>query len=72
MKTTIHIPDDIKIRIGEIASQRGVSEAEIIREALRKLVAEAEPPRPRLPLFKSGQPRLAESADEALAGFGEE
>ena len=26
---------------------------------------------PRLPLFESGQPDLAERADERLAGFGE-
>jgi hypothetical protein len=28
------------------------------------------PHRPRLPLFKSGKPRLAERVDEALGGFG--
>jgi hypothetical protein len=27
--------------------------------------------RPTLPLFESGQPDLAERADELLAGFGE-
>jgi hypothetical protein len=26
---------------------------------------------PRLPLFESGQPDLAERADELLSGFGE-
>jgi hypothetical protein len=28
-------------------------------------------PRPRLPLFASRKPRLAERIEEALAGFGE-
>ena len=46
-------------------------EAELIREALRAVTAHSAPPRPRLPLFKSGKPRLAERVDEALAGFGE-
>jgi len=43
----------------------------LVREALQALVASATPPRPRLPLFKSGHPGLAERVDEALAGFGE-
>ena len=28
-------------------------------------------PAPRLPLFRSGKPRLAERVEAALAGFGE-
>ena len=53
------------------ARQRGISEAELIREALRTLTSKAAPPRPRLPLFTSGKPRLAERIDEALLKFGE-
>jgi hypothetical protein len=30
-----------------------------------------EPPSPRIPLFNSGQPDLAEQVDDALRGFGE-
>lgn len=71
MKTTLYIPDDLKASLGRMASQRGVSEAELIREALRNLISNAQPPPPRLPLFKSGNPHLAERADEALDGFGE-
>jgi hypothetical protein len=70
-KTTVYVPLEIKQALGRVASARGVSEAELIREALRALVSQAVPPRPRLPLFKSGQPRLAEAIDEALSGFGE-
>ena len=70
-KTTVYIPDDIKAALARAASARGVSEAELIREALRALTAQAIPPRPRLPLFKSGKPGLAKRVDEALAGFGE-
>jgi len=29
------------------------------------------PPAPRLPLFRSNKPRLAERVDRALDGFGE-
>jgi hypothetical protein len=70
-KTTVYIPDDLKRALGHAAAVRGVSEAELIREALRRIASETVPPRPRLPLFKSGKPRLAERVDEALHGFGE-
>ena len=70
-KTTVYIPEDVKRSLGHAAAARGVSEAELIREALRALTAHAVPPPPRVPLFKSGKPRLAERVDAALAGFGE-
>ena len=70
-KTTVYLPADIKDALTRAAAARGVSEAELIREALRALTAQAIPPRPRLPLFKSGKPGLAKRVDEALAGFGE-
>ena len=70
-KTTVYIPDDLKRSLGHAAAARGISEAELIREALRLMTSTAVPPRPRLPLFKSGKARLAERVDEALNGFGD-
>jgi Arc/MetJ-type ribon-helix-helix transcriptional regulator len=70
-KTTVYIPEDVKRALSRVAAARGLSEAELIREALRALTSQAAPPKPRLPLFKSGKPGLAEAVDEALAGFGE-
>jgi Ribbon-helix-helix protein, copG family len=70
-KTTLYLPDDLKDALERAASQRGCSEATLVREALRRLTSEAEAPRPRLPLFRSRHPRLAEHVDEALRGFGE-
>ena len=70
-KTTVYVPKDVKRALGELALARGVSEAQLIREALRTVTLEARPPRPRLPLFKSGKRRLAKRVDEALSGFGE-
>ena len=70
-KTTIYLPGDLKRAMGRLAAERGVTEAEIVREALRTLAAQATPRRPRLPLFKSGKPRLADNTDRALEGFGE-
>jgi hypothetical protein len=70
-KTTLYLPDDLKGALERAAASRGCSEATLVREALRRLTAETEAPRPRLPLFKSSHPRLAERANEALRGFGE-
>lgn len=70
-KTTVYIPEDVKRALSRVAAARGMSEAELIREALRQLTARASAPKPRLPLFKSGKSRLAEQVNEALAGFGE-
>jgi len=40
------------------------------REALRELAERGDPPRPRLPLFRSGKPWLAEGIDRTLARLG--
>jgi hypothetical protein len=69
-KTTVYVPEALKRSLARVAAARGCSEAELIREALRAVTARSAPPRPRLPLFKSGEPRLAERLDEELAGFG--
>jgi Arc/MetJ-type ribon-helix-helix transcriptional regulator len=69
-KTTVYLPNDLKRALERVAAARGCSEAELIREAVRTLAEEAVPPRPRLPLFKSGKRGLAERVDRALAGFG--
>ena len=69
-KTTVYIPDDLKRALSREAVTRGISEAELIRDALRRLTSNARPPTPRLPLFKSGKPRLAERVDQELSEFG--
>jgi plasmid stability protein len=70
-KTTVYLPADLKRALSRTAAARGQSEAELIREALRAATAQGAMPRPRLPLFASRKPRLAERIEEALAGFGE-
>ena len=70
-KTTVYLPDDLKAALERVAAAQGRSEAELIREAIRELTRRLEPPRPRLPLFSSGEPTLAERVDEELKkGFG--
>ncbi len=69
VKSTVRIPTDVKRALERIAAARSVNVAELICQALRRFAAEAAPPRPRLPLFRSGKPRLAEEIDVALCGF---
>ena len=68
-KTTLYLPDDLKQAVKSAAAQQGVSEAEIIRQSIRRTVGDSRP-RPRGALFDSGRP-VARRVDEALTGFGE-
>lgn len=71
-RTTIYLPDDLKGALERTAAAEGRSEAEVVRSALVSATAEHTYPLPRLPLFSSGDPTLAERVDEELArGFGE-
>jgi hypothetical protein len=68
-KTTLYLPPDLKAAVKRVASERGISEAEVIRESLRSTVGHRRPA-PRGALFASGAP-VARLADQHLAGFGE-
>lgn len=71
-RTTVYLPDALKVRIERAARERAVSEAEVIRAAIDEYTRTSMRPRPTLPLFESiGDPLLAERVDEILAeGFG--
>ncbi|GEM_PF-1080013 len=60
---------DLKAAVKRVVAERGVSEAEIIREAIRVSVGRARP-RPRGGRYSSAQP-IARDAEEMLTGFGE-
>lgn len=68
-KTTIYLPSDLKSAVRRVARQRGVSEAEVIRESIRGAVGDVRP-KPRGALYSSGAP-IARSDEDHLAGFGE-
>jgi Arc/MetJ-type ribon-helix-helix transcriptional regulator len=71
-RTTIYLPDEMKAALERTATAEGRSEAEVVRSALASVTASHAYPPPRLPLFESGDPTLAERVDEELArGFGE-
>ncbi len=73
-RTTIYLPDDLKLRLEQVAEQERCTEAAIVREALDQALKRREVS-PTLPLFAEGwgDPTLAERVDELLAetGFGQ-
>jgi len=70
-KTTVYLPDQLKDRLSRLAVDSGRSEADLIREGIELVSGRVGGAKPRLPLFESGEPELAERAEEHLAGFGE-
>ncbi len=70
-RTTVYLPEDLKAALERTAAARGTSEAEVLRSALTAATIDHAHPKPRLPLFDSGDATLAERVDELLAaGFG--
>lgn len=69
-KTTVYLPADLKRSLKKLAVERGCSEAELLREAVARIAGASEAPLPRLPLFRSTGPSIAEDVDAALDGFG--
>ncbi len=70
-KTTVYLPDELKRALRRAARASGRSEAELIREGIGLVTGAHRIAEPRLPLFESGQPDLAERTEELLAGFGD-
>lgn len=67
IRTTVYLPEALKESLERAARQRGCSEAELIREGVRQVVESSQQQlKPRIPLFASGLPDLAEKADELL------
>lgn len=69
-KTTVYLPPELKRALERLARRRGCSEAELLRESVARLAAESDAPAPRIPLFRSSGPSIAEDIDAALEGFG--
>jgi hypothetical protein len=67
----VSLPEDLKADLERLAQEEGRSESELIVEGVRFVVTSHGAGAPRIPLFRSGDPTLAERADELLRGFGE-
>ncbi len=61
-KTTVYLPEGLKRALARTARRRGVSEAELLRDAVARITTEAEAPAPQLPLFRSGKRSIAEGS----------
>jgi hypothetical protein len=69
-RTTIYLPEDLKGSLARAAHEEGRTEADLIREGIATFLRSRHP-EPRVPLFTSGIPDLAENVDKLLAGFGD-
>ena len=69
-RTTVYFPEELKARLEAEATKRGVTEAQIVREAVDK---ETRRPRPRGGIISGGEldARDIDSTD-VLKGFGED
>jgi hypothetical protein len=69
-KTTVYLPLELKTALRRVAVRRGLSEAEVIRDSIRRVVELESRPRPRGALFESDA-LIARRADALLDGFGD-
>ena len=65
-KTTVYLPIELKTALRRIALQRGVSEAEVIRESIRQAVMGEDRPRPSGGLY-AGKAPIARAGGQAPA-----
>jgi plasmid stability protein len=69
-KTTVYLPDGLSDALAAHASRRGLSQAQVVREAIQAAVG-ADRIRPQGALYASGDP-ISKRVDELLAeGFGQ-
>jgi hypothetical protein len=68
LKTTVYLPEILDSRLTAEALATGVSKAELIRQAVVKLLDESARPRmdDTLPVFSSGRAMTAEQMDEEI------
>ena len=72
LKTTVYLPAELKTSLRRMACDTGISEEELIRQAISEKVLRHFCPRPRVPLTDGeiGHPEATHRVDELLAGFG--
>ena len=72
VKTSVYLDDEDKRRLAAHARATGTSEAELLRQGVRLVLAQAERPRPHLALSESADGRAARDTDALLeeSGFG--
>ncbi len=72
-RTTIYLPDEMKTAVEREAARRGITEAEVIRDAVRDHLNKAVTPMHDLPVFAEGfGVEIATRVDELLEGMADE
>jgi len=71
VRTTVYLPDALKLALERTARETGRSEADLIREGVRLAVDRQQPPLPTIGILVSDDPHFAEHADDHLVGFGQ-
>jgi metal-responsive CopG/Arc/MetJ family transcriptional regulator len=69
-KTSVYLPDDLKLRLKQVAADNGLSESELIRAAVDEYTRMHTRLRPRFPLFSIGEVEPITDWEEAMQGFG--
>jgi hypothetical protein len=73
VKTTLYLPERLKIAVTRASASRGISEAEFMRTAIahEAFVGEEEKEPEPFPVFYSGGVFNGKTDEELLEGFGE-
>jgi len=69
-KTTLYLPEGLKRGLERLSHESGRSEADLIREGIRLVLASETPPNPTIGILVSPDSHFAENVDEQLVGFG--
>lgn len=67
-KTTVYLPEELDAQLAAEARATGSSKAELLREAVKTMLAASSRPRTRteLPVFRSGRALTIEEMDDAM------
>ena len=67
VKTTVYFSEETALALRQLASARGRSQAELIREAVAQYVGQATRPQPKgIGAYRSGRPDVSTRAEELL------
>jgi len=67
VKTTVYLSNDLVLRLRQLSAAKGLSQAELIRDAITKYTRhQKRPPIPGIGEFDSGESDVSERAEKIL------